>query len=81
MNLARVQRVLLAIQRCDNRPLRVRRARNEADVREMTYAGLIKADLSDGSVGSVTITCAVTEAGRRFLRTFPASYRFCQAGQ
>ena len=80
MNLARAQRVLLAMERCDNRPLHVRRTRNETDVREMTRAGLIDATLSDGSAGSVTVTSAVTEAGRQFLRTFPASYRFCHAG-
>ncbi len=80
MNLARTRTALLAIQRYDHRSLRIWRTRNEADVREMVDAGLISAALSDGSPGSRTLTCAITEAGRQFLRIFPAGYRFCDAG-
>ena len=80
MNLARVQEALLAMQRCEDRTLQVRRPRNESDVREMAGAGLIEATLGDGTPGSVTSIEAVTEAGRKFLQTFPANYRFCEQG-
>ncbi len=80
MNLARTRAALLAIQRYERRALRVWRSRNEADIREMADAGLIDASLSDGLPGSLTCTCAITEAGRHFLRIFPRGYRFCDAG-
>jgi uncharacterized protein YaeQ len=80
MNLARTRTALLAIQRYEHRALRIWRSRNEADVREMADAGLIAASISDGSPGSLTSTCAVTEAGRNFLRIFPRGYRMCDAG-
>ena len=80
MNLARTRTALLAIQRYEDRALRIWRSRNEEDVREMADAGLINASLSDGSPGSFTCASAVTEAGRHFLRIFPAGYRFCDAG-
>ena len=79
MNLARTRSVLLAIERYEQRPLRIWRTRNEVAVREMADAGLIQASLSDGSPGSVTSLAALTEAGRQFLRIFPAKYRFCDA--
>ena len=79
MNLARTRAALLAIQRYDRRALRIWRSGNEADVREMADAGLIDALLSDGSPGSLTSASAITEAGRQFLRIFPAGYRFCDA--
>jgi len=80
MNLARTRTALLAIQRYEHRALGIWRLGNEADVREMAAAGLISASLSDGSPGSRTSASAITEAGRRFLRIFPAGYRFCDAG-
>ncbi len=80
MNLARTRTALLAIQRYERRALRVWRSRNEADLREMAEAGLISASLGHGSPGSLTSTCAITEAGRQFLRMFPLGYRFCDAG-
>ena len=79
MNLARTQRVLLAVERRQQRHLHVRRPRNEADVREMVEAGLLNVTFSDGSLESQTVIDTVTEAGRRFLRTFPPTYRFCEA--
>ncbi len=79
MNLARAQKALLAIQRHEHRHLRVRRAENAADVREMVEEGLLSANLSDGSQESVTVLGALTDAGRTFLRCFPARFRFCDA--
>jgi hypothetical protein len=80
MNLARTRTALLAIQRSEHRALRIWRNRNESDVREMVEAGLIRASVSNGSPGSLTSASAITEAGRQFLRLFPAGYRFCDAG-
>ncbi len=79
MNIARAQKALLAVQRSDTRHLRVRRPANDADVREMVQAGLLHATLSDGSAGSATVLCTLTDAGRRFLQIFPARYRLCRA--
>jgi hypothetical protein len=79
MNLFRAQKALLAIQRQESRHLRVRRAANDADVRELVQAGLLDAALSDGSAGSATVLMRLTDAGRRFLQIFPARYRFCEA--
>ena len=77
MNLARTRRALLAVQRREQRHLHVRRPRNEVAVREMVEAGLLNATLSTGYLDSETVIDTVTVAGRRFLRTFPATYRFC----
>lgn len=79
MNLLRAQKALLAVQRNEARRLRVHRAENEADVREIVQAGLLNAELSDGSSQSVTVLGSLTSSGRRFLRVFPARYRFCAA--
>lgn len=79
MNLARTRLALRAIERSGHRTLRIWRSRNEADVREMADAGLIDVSISDGSPGSLTAACAITEAGRHFLRIFPAGYRLCEA--
>ncbi len=79
MNLARAQKALLAVQRHENRHLRVRRAKNDADVRELVHAGLLNAELSDGASQSETVLGTLTDAGRRFLKIFPARYRFCDA--
>lgn len=79
MNLSRARKVLLAVQRNENRHLHVRRPANDFDVREMVQAGLLDASLSDGSQGSATVLGTLTEAGRRFLGTFPVNYRFCEA--
>jgi hypothetical protein len=78
MNLARAQKALLAVQRRDNRHLRVYRPKNDADVREMVQAGLLNATLSNGSRESTTVLGTLTDAGRRFLQIFPARYRFCE---
>ncbi len=78
MNLARAQKALLAIQRCEHRQLHVRRAANEDDVREMVREGLVSATLSD-SLEFDTVLGTVTDAGRRFLQMFPARFRFCDA--
>ena len=77
MNLARARKALRAIARREDRPLEVRRPANDADVREMVHEGLLEAALSDGSKGSTTVACKLTEAGRRFLRIFPSKYRLC----
>jgi len=77
MNLFRARRVLLAVQRDENRRLRVRRPGNISDVREMVQEGLLDANLNDGSEGSATVLGTLTDAGRRFLQTFPVKYRFC----
>lgn len=79
MNLARAQKVLLAVQRHKNRHLRVHRAQNDADVRAMVEEGLLHAELSDGSAESETILGTLTDAGRKFLQVFPAHFRFCDA--
>jgi DNA-binding MarR family transcriptional regulator len=80
MNLARTQRALLAVQRREQQEhLHVRRPRNEADVREMVEAGLLNVTFGNGSHESQTVIDTVTEAGQRFLRTFPSTYRFCEA--
>ena len=79
MNVFRARRVLLAVQRDENRHLRVRRLGNISDVREMVQEGLLDANLTDGSEGSGTVLGTLTDAGRRFLQTFPATYRFCAA--
>jgi hypothetical protein len=79
MNLARAQKVLLAIQRHGHRHLRVRRPGNEADVREMVREGLVSATINDGSRESATVLGTLTDAGRRFLQAFPARFRFCDA--
>ena len=79
MNLFRARRVLLAVQRDENRHLRVRRPANISDVREMVQEGLLAANLNDGPKGSVTVLGTLTDAGRSFLQTFPVKYRFCAA--
>jgi hypothetical protein len=79
MNLFRARRVLLAVQRDENRRLRVRRPGNISDVREMVQEGLLDANLNDGCEGSGTVLGTLTDAGRRFLQTFPVKYRFCAA--
>jgi hypothetical protein len=79
MNLFRARRVLLAVQRDENRHLRVRRPGNISDVREMVQEGLLAANLNDDPKGSVTVLGTLTDAGRRFLQTFPVKYRFCAA--
>lgn len=79
MNVFRARRVLLAVQRRENRHLRVCRPENNSDVRDMVQEGLLDANLSDGSEGSATVLGTLTDAGRRFLQTFPAKYRFCDA--
>jgi hypothetical protein len=75
MNLARARKALLAVQR--HRHLKVRRPANDVHVREMVEEGLVDATLSDGSRDCATVLGKVTDAGRRFLRMFPARYRFC----
>jgi hypothetical protein len=77
MQIVRIQRTLLAAKRYAERGLRVRRSRNEADVRELVSAGLLEAQLSDGSPGSVTAIRGVTEVGQQFLRAVPRGYRLC----
>ena len=79
MNLARARKALLAVQRCEHRHLRVRRAANDADVREMVEEGLLEAALSNDPRKSATVVGTLTDAGRRFLQLFPARYRFCEA--
>ena len=79
MNVFRARRLLLAVQRDEKRHLRVRRPGNISDVREMVQEGLLEANLSDGSEGSATVLGTLTEAGRRFVQTFPVKYRFCAA--
>ena len=79
MNLFRARKVLLAIQRDENRHLRVRRPGNISDVREMVQEGLLDANLNDGAEGSATVLGTLTDAGRRFLQAFPVKYRFCAA--
>lgn len=79
MNLARTQKILLAVERCPKLKLQVHRPRNEADVREMVEAGLIRALLPGQTGQPVTVLEAVTDAGNQFLRAFPQSYRFCEA--
>lgn len=79
MNLARAQKALRAVQRRQNRHLHVRRAVNDADVRELVAAGLLEASFADGSRGSSTILDRVTAGGDKFLKVFPAGYRFCEA--
>jgi len=79
MNLLRARRVLLAVQRDENRHLRVRRPGNISDVREMVQEGLLEANLSDGSEGSATVLGTLTDAGRRLVQMFPVKYRFCAA--
>ena len=79
MNLFRAQKALRAVQRRENRQLRVRRPANAEDVREMVQAGLVDAALSDGSSESPTVLMQLTDAGRRFLQMFPSRYRFCEA--
>jgi hypothetical protein len=79
MNVFRARRVLLAVQRDETRHLRVRRPENNSDVCEMVQEGLLDANLSDGSEGSATVLGTLTDAGRRFLQTFPVKYRFCDA--
>jgi hypothetical protein len=79
MNLLRAQKALLAVQRRENRHLRVYRPANDSDVREMVQEGLVEAMLSDGSSESGTVLCTLTDAGRRFLQIFPARYRLCEA--
>lgn len=78
MNLARAQKVLLAVERYEHRHLHVRRPANDADVREMVREGLLSATLSDGSRESATVLGTLTEAGRKFLQRFPARFRFCE---
>ena len=79
MNLFRAQKALLAVQRREHRQLRVRRAENTADVREMVAAGLIDATVSDDSSEAPTVLMQLTDAGRRFLQMFPSRYRLCEA--
>jgi hypothetical protein len=79
MNVFRARRILLAVQRDENRHLRVRRPGNISDVREMVQEGLLDANLNDGSEGFATVLGTLTDAGRRFLQTFPVKYRFCAA--
>jgi len=79
INLARARKALLAIQRRESRHLRVRRPKNDADVREMVHAGLLNVELSDGSSESATVLVTITDAGREFLKIFPPRYRFCDA--
>ncbi|HEY2713760.1 MAG TPA: hypothetical protein VGI60_14695 [Chthoniobacterales bacterium] len=43
----------------------------------MVEAGLLNAELSDGSAQSATVLGTLTDGGRRFLQIFPANYRFC----
>lgn len=78
MNVFRARKVLLAVQRDENRHLCVRRPENNSDVRELVQEGLLDANLSDASEGSTMVLGAVTDAGRRFLQTFPVKYRFCE---
>ena len=79
MNLFRAQKALLAVQRHEDRYLRVHRPENTADVWEMVQAGLVDAAPSDGSSAPGTVLMKLTDAGRRFLQMFPARYRFCEA--
>jgi hypothetical protein len=78
MNLARAQKALLAIERHGQRHLRVRRAANDADVREMVQEGLLCASLSDDSSRSPIVLGSITDAGRRFLQIFPSRFRLCE---
>jgi hypothetical protein len=45
----------------------------------MVKEGLLSATLGDGSRGSATVVTTLTDAGRRFLQIFPASYRLGEA--
>lgn len=78
MRLVQIRKTLLAASRRKGSSLHVRRAANEADVRELVRAGLLEATSSDGAPGSLMTIGAVTEAGYQFLRTFRAGYRFCE---
>ena len=78
MNLFRARRVLRAVQRHGHRRLRVHRPENNSAIREIVQEGLLHASLNDGSEESATVLGTVTEAGRRFLETFPAKYRLCE---
>lgn len=77
MNLFRARKVLLAVQRDENRQLHVRRPQNNSDVRQLVQEGLLDANLSDGADGSETVLGRLTDTGRRFLQTFPVRYRLC----
>src|SRR3954451_16923801 len=77
LNLARAQKALLAIERRDTRHLRVQRAENQADIREMVEAGFLT--VSGNASESATVLGAVTADGRKFLQLFPSRYRFCDA--
>jgi hypothetical protein len=79
MNLFRARRVLLAIQRREQRHLQVRRPENKSDVSELVQEGLLDANLGDGVAGCATVPGPLTDAGRKFLLKFPARYRFCEA--
>lgn len=79
MNLARAQKALLAVQRCEHRHLHVRRPANDADVREMVQEGFLNADLSEDPHVRATVIASLTDGGRRFLQMFPATYRLCEA--
>ena len=76
-DIARAQKALLAVQRRESRQLRVHRPKNDSDVREMVEAGLLNAELSDGSPQSATVLGPLTDGGRKFLQIFHAHYRFC----
>ena len=77
MRIVQIRKTLLAASRRQGSGLHVRRAPNEADVRELVRAGLLDASFADGAPGSLTTIRAVTEAGYQFLRTFRIGYRFC----
>ena len=77
MRIVQIQKTLLAASRRKGSSLHVRRAPNEADVRELVRAGLLEATFADGAPGSLTTIRTVTEAGYQFLRTFRIGYRFC----
>lgn len=80
MNLFRARKALLALQRREHRQLLIRRTANLADVREMVEEGLLTVTFGDSSPKSPVVIGTVTDAGRRFLKIFPAHYRFCEAG-
>ena len=78
MRIVQIRKTLLAASRRKGSSLHVRRAPNEADVRELVRAGLLEATFGDGASGSLTTIGTVTAAGDQFLRTFRAGYRFCE---
>jgi len=70
MNLAYVQKLLVAVDQQRHGFLQIRGRQADHEVRLMAEAGLVDATLSDGKDESFTAINRLTDLGHKFLRTF-----------